>query len=821
MEKRLVGFLLGAMLIMLGYMYLLRVMGWDRPVPAPQGQGEVAEGDGAPGDAPPPAVPGKPVPGKPDPDKPDPPDVGPGPDAVPDVEPAPGPRREENPHRLLTLGSVDPNSAFRMGVTFTTRGAAVERIELSDPRYRDLVDKSGYLGHLALEDEPDGTGCRVGVVVPGTPAAESGLRVGDVILAIDGKSMPSRRDVLRYLGGRNPGEAVSPGGRKPGDSIKIRVARPREGKASQLELSATLVRRPLEVVRPEPLAPSEADPEHPLSFLLSLASVGGADVPFGEAEFADLPSLRDSDWAVTVLEGPDAPGIEFRMLLDAEDLSELGQTGAIEIVKRYRLVKGKKPVAEAPLDKAYHLSLDVEIRNLADEPRRLAYTIDGPTGLPLEGWWYAYKVHPRSFGSAGPRDVVCRSTGGNHLMFTLSKIVGHAEDEEEELESIGLPMLGDATEDPAGEDARLEYIGVDAQYFTAALLPRYADEGAAGFSRAVAKPVGKVITEGREQRRTNVTFQLTGEAQLVPARGALTQSFTIFAGPKQPAVLAHYGLDDVIVYGWFGKISKPLLAVLHWFYMVVRNYGLAIFLLTVLVRGLMMPLGRKQALNAQKMQELAPEMKKIADKHKNDMEKRSVAQRELFKKHNYNPLAGCWLMFLQLPIFIGLYRGLTVDIALRQAPLIPGVAWCSNLAGPDMLFYWGGFMPHFIAGPGGFLGPFFNLLPLFSVGLFLVHQKLFTPPATDDQQQMQQTMMKFMTLFIGVLFFKVAAGLCLYFITSSLWGVAERKFLPKPKPAGESAAAPPTPSESKAEAKQAAKIAEKKSARSKRRKRPK
>jgi YidC/Oxa1 family membrane protein insertase len=74
-----------------------------------------------------------------------------------------------------------------------------------------------------------------------------------------------------------------------------------------------------------------------------------------------------------------------------------------------------------------------------------------------------------------------------------------------------------------------------------------------------------------------------------------------------------------------------------------------------------------------------------------------------------------------------------------------------------------------------------NVLPLITVGLFLVHQKLFTPPATDEQSAMQLKMMKYMTLFMGFMFFKVASGLCLYFIASSLWGIAERKLIPKPK----------------------------------------
>ena len=139
-------------------------------------------------------------------------------------------------------------------------------------------------------------------------------------------------------------------------------------------------------------------------------------------------------------------------------------------------------------------------------------------------------------------------------------------------------------------------------------------------------------------------------------------------------------------------------------------------------------------------------------------------------------------MFFQLPIFVGLYRALSVDIELRQAALIPGLQWCSNLAAPDQLFRWDSFMPSFLAGMNGFLGPYFNLLPLFSVGLMIVHQKLFSPPPTDEQQEMQMKMMKYMMIVFGFMFFRVPAGLCLYFITSSLWAVGERKLLPKPKP---------------------------------------
>ena len=154
-------------------------------------------------------------------------------------------------------------------------------------------------------------------------------------------------------------------------------------------------------------------------------------------------------------------------------------------------------------------------------------------------------------------------------------------------------------------------------------------------------------------------------------------------------MLEAYGLGDLMYYGWFGWVAVPMTNTLHFFYAIVRNSGLAIIMLTVLVRLCMFPLSRKQALNAQKMQELQPEIKRIQEKYKKDVEGRTKAQQELFRKHNYNPLSGCLLMFIQLPIFIGLYRSLQVDVELRDAPLIAeAIRWCSNLAAPDMLFDW-------------------------------------------------------------------------------------------------------------------------------------
>src|SRR6185295_10157760 len=121
-----------------------------------------------------------------------------------------------------------------------------------------------------------------------------------------------------------------------------------------------------------------------------------------------------------------------------------------------------------------------------------------------------------------------------------------------------------------------------------------------------------------------------------------------------------------------------------------------------------------------RIQALKPEMDRINEKYKNDLQKKSEATRELYAKHNINPLGGCLPLFLQMPIFIGLWRALMVDVELRQSPLFgPHIRWCSNLAAPDMFWNWSSIMPDFIThGQGLFsLGPYLNILPIVTVSI--------------------------------------------------------------------------------------------------------
>jgi YidC/Oxa1 family membrane protein insertase len=634
-----------------------------------------------------------------------------------------------------------------------------------------------------------GAGTPAALAVPKTTSLGPGLKPGDILLAADGKPIGDSDHLRELIGEPKPGEEYKPQhGKKPGDQVELTVRRESGGQPQDMKYTITLGHRPMEIIQPEWADPNDPSTRNPNSFRLTLESIGKSAIGIKGEEIAGLPSLYNENWELNEIEN----GVEFVFRLGDAELQELGLSGALEVVKRYRL-KPSTPEALAGV-KGFDLDFEIEIRNLGETAQNVAYRLHGPNGLPLEGWWYLNKLHPKLFQSAGARDVIWEEVGSSHRVFGTPYVVKQYDKEER-------PELFD-------EQVVMSNAGVDAQYFSAALIPAEKPEAGSSryaFQRGWATAVETLPEKDASRRKTtNVSYVLDSVAHRIEPGGSYRESFTLFAGPKHPDVMDAYGLSDYIEYGWFWWVARPMLLLLHLFESFLFNYGLAIVLLTVLVRGLMHPLGRKMAMNAKKMQELGPEMKAIAEKYKNDMQKRSEAQQELFRKHNYNPFGGCLVLFLQMPIFLGLYRGLAVDIELRGASLIPGMQWCSNLAGPDSLFFWEPFLFGWIADPArGWLGPFFNLLPMITVALFLVHQKLFMPPATDEQSRLQQQIMMYMTVFMGVMFFRVPAGLCVYFIVSSLWGIVERTWLlpstttpsptapsktppPKTPPAGES-----------------------------------
>ena len=641
------------------------------------------------------------------------------------------PSEKALPEQLVALGSANPDSPYRMLVTLTNRGAAVVRTELSSPKYRELENRAGYLGHLFIEGTELSSPCKVDVVGDGTPAQQAGLHAGDIIKTVDSVTVTNPLTLQNYLDGIRPGQ-----------SITLTVLR--DGR--ELSLPVTLGRRPLEVLKPES--------NDPLSYQLTLARLDDERLPLDEKvvdNSKELPGvkLRTGTWNVVEA---DQEHVTFRREL---------KSAGLEVTKTYRLEKVPQEQLADSNYKAYHLVFDVTLRNTSDKPHKVAYQFDGPTGLPTEGFWYAYKSWT-TWSAVGLRDVVLSY---NQRFPTL----------------VACPTIADdQTPLPWNKPEPLTFIGVDAQYFSATMIPQPKDPGEIWFAQSQAMRAGSVNPDWKN--KTNTTSRVVSVDYELKPKQDVKHRYLLFAGPKKPDLLAQYGMEDLVYYGWFWWVAKPMVRTLHFFHAIVGNWGLAIILLTALVRLCMFPLSRKQALGTAKMAELQPEIKKLQEKYKNSPNDKVKAQQDLFRKHNYNPLSGCLVAFIQLPIFVALYKSLGVDVELRQAPLISeAIHWCSNLAAPDMLFNWSQWMPEFVVSKPGILGlgPYFNILPLITIVLFLWQQKKMMPPPADEQAAMQQKIMQYMMIFMGLMFFKVASGLCVYFIVSSLWGMGERKFLPK------------------------------------------
>ena len=698
------------------------------------------------------------------------------------------PDRPERP-RWMTLGSMDPESGFHMLVTLNSRGGAVERIELTERKengrlkYRRVDVRGGYLGYFSGEPASAVDGVLVNVVGPGTPAAwatakgvEGGIQAGDVIVAVNGSPGVTPEGIRQALIETEAGDEVTVEVIRRGEELgasttdelaEAAVEESPESAPTILAFTTTLTEHPLDLVRLAKYGGADQIRGNlsRLSCLLTLGKVNRKSIGPDERAIVGLNDPGNLVWDAQTSADADSESAHFSVEMTQAEMAAVGGD-ALAMQRSYTLPKS-----------SYAIDMAIQIDNKSDENQQLAYRLEGVNGLTLEGWWYSNKISP-NWGGAAARDIVYKTAADGHELISGYNLLERAQEEPGGADQV---IFAPDSEEAAKQ---LAYIGVDAQYFTVAYLPPAETNVLTSFARAAAGIVAapELIPENKE-RAVNTFFFLDSVTQDVPPDTSFRQNLRIYAGPKDPEILAAYGLGDTVYYGWFAPAARVLASLLHLLQNLVGNYGVAIVLLTVLVRGLMFPLSRKAAVNAQRMQELAPELKKIAEKYKDDMEGRLKAQRELQQRVGFNPLAGCLPMFLQLPIFIGLYRALSVDIELRQAAISSATSWASNLAGPDMLAYWGDWLWDYLSGRGtGWLGPYFNILPVIVVLLFLAQQKMFMPPATDEQTAMTQKVMNVMTLVMGLFFFRVPAGLCIYFITSSLWGICERVLVKKTLP---------------------------------------
>ncbi len=237
-----------------------------------------------------------------------------------------------------------------------------------------------------------------------------------------------------------------------------------------------------------------------------------------------------------------------------------------------------------------------------------------------------------------------------------------------------------------------------------------------------------------------------------PAAG----TFRLYLGPKSYDILEEsgYNLQYIINFGWAGFISAPLLTLLHFFYRMLGNYGLAIIALTILVRAVLYPLNHTAFKQMKAMQDLAPEVSRIKETIK-DKQQQQVEMMALWKKHGVNPFGGCFPILLQMPIFIGLYSALLMAIELRHAKF---VFWIEDLSAPERLMLFG--LPYGLP----------IMVILFTVTM-VVQQRL-TPAQMDPAQK---RVMMIMPLVFGAMFWNFPAGLALYWLTNNIISIGQQQ----------------------------------------------
>jgi len=247
-----------------------------------------------------------------------------------------------------------------------------------------------------------------------------------------------------------------------------------------------------------------------------------------------------------------------------------------------------------------------------------------------------------------------------------------------------------------------------------------------------------------------------------------TYHYVLFFGPKSMKVLSNAGhnLGKALNFGWFDFLAKPCVWLMNQLYSVIPNYGVAIIILTILIKLILWPLGSKSYKSMSEMKKIQPLMKEIREKYKNDKKKMNEEVMSLYRTYKINPLGGCLPMVVQLPVFFALYRMLYQAIELRHAPFF---LWIDDLSAPDRLFRFDFAIP-FMQAPYG--------IPVLTIimGATMLLQQKMSPPMGDPTQA---KMMMFMPVIFTVIFINFSSGLVLYWLVNNLLSIAQQYYIQK------------------------------------------
>jgi YidC/Oxa1 family membrane protein insertase len=323
------------------------------------------------------------------------------------------------------------------------------------------------------------------------------------------------------------------------------------------------------------------------------------------------------------------------------------------------------------------------------------------------------------------------------------------------------------------------WLGITDKYWASALLP---DTTARLNARFSSNLVGKI--------RTYQTDYLQ-DPQTIAIGGTGSANARLFAGAKEAGVVGinfplvglggynkQLGLnhfDLLIDWGWFYFITKPMFLALDWFFHLVGNFGIAILLVTVLVKLLFFPLANKSYASMAKMKSVQPQLQALKERYPDDKVKQQQEMMEIYKKEKINPIAGCLPVALQIPVFFSLYKVLFVTIEMRHAPFY---GWIKDLSAPDptTIFNLFGLIPFdpvavFGAGIGAYM--MLGVWPII-MGITMWIQMKLNPAPPDPTQKM---IFDWMPLIFTFMLASFPAGLVIYWAWNNLLSVVQQGYI--------------------------------------------
>ena len=286
------------------------------------------------------------------------------------------------------------------------------------------------------------------------------------------------------------------------------------------------------------------------------------------------------------------------------------------------------------------------------------------------------------------------------------------------------------------------YVALKNRFFVSALVS------------TTAKNSGFMATVERDETSANYRPKSVSARAIISPGGAETVKTVFFVGPKKQSMLWNLGMKDVMEFGMWRWICYPILWVLNIFNDLIPNYGVAIVLLTILVRLLFWPLTHKSTVGMKKMQEIQPLMKEIQAKYKDNPQRMQQETFALYREHKVNPMSSCLPMLVQIPVFIALFNVLRSAVELRYAPFL----WIGDLSQPEGLF--ASWFPF-----GGL-----NILPIL-MALTMGLQSALTPGTGDKNQQ--KMMVVFMPVMMLVMFYSFPSALSLYWTLSQAVSIVQ------------------------------------------------